>query len=137
MTPAAEVLEEIDRIQAVDLSAATCAVWEEQAGGALAVARLRRRGGRTAGDALQARRARTGPRPPRPGRVSRPARRCAVFRGRRLASRTPEALAPWLSLAAGTLAKPFPARPAISAPYDWFAAQGFAVWGGVPEAAAA
>lgn len=46
----------------------------------------------------------------------------------------PEALAPWLSLAAGTPARPFPARPAISAPYDWFAAQGFAIWGGVPEA---
>ena len=45
--------------------------------------------------------------------------------------------APWLSLAAGTLATAVPGAPGHIGTFDWFAAQGFAVWGGAPEAAAA
>lgn len=47
------------------------------------------------------------------------------------------ALAPWLALAAGTLATAVPGAPGHIGTFDWFAAQGFAVWGASPEAAAA
>ncbi len=47
------------------------------------------------------------------------------------------ALAPWLALAAGTLATAVPGAPGHIGTFDWFAAQGFAVWGASQETAAA
>ena len=46
-------------------------------------------------------------------------------------------MAPWLSLAAGSLATAVPSAPGFVGTFDYFAALGFTVWGASPESAAA